>query len=172
MCGIAGFTFRDEGLIKKMTDAIRHRGPDDEGQFVSDEVSLGHRRLSILDLSKAGHQPMSSGDGRFTLVHNGEIYNFMEIRKELESKGYRFKSRSDTEVILYAYEEWGRACLERFRGMFAFALWDNKEKELDIVQKSLELREFMQEVAQGAAAGAVQEVLSKLGLVQGPSQEQ
>ena len=137
MCGIAGFTFRDEGLIKKMTDAIKHRGPDDEGQFVSDEVSLGHRRLSILDLSKAGHQPMSSGDGRFTIVHNGEIYNFMEIRKDLESKGYRFKSGSDTEVILYSYEEWGRACLERFRGMFAFALWDDREKELFIVRDRL-----------------------------------
>lgn len=108
MCGIAGFTFRDEGLIKKMTDAIRHRWPDDEGHFVSDEVSLGHRRLSILDLSKAGHQPMTTADRRFTVVHNGEICNFMEIRRGLESKGYRFKSRSDTEVILYAYEEWGR----------------------------------------------------------------
>ena len=137
MCGISGFTFRDEGLIKKMNDAIRHRGPDDEGIFVSDDVSLGHRRLSILDLSPAGHQPMSSDKGTLTVVHNGEIYNFREIRKELEGKGYRFNSESDTEVILNAYGEWGYACLEKFRGMFAFALWDEGKKELFIARDRL-----------------------------------
>lgn len=140
MCGICGFTYRDESLIGKMTDSLRHRGPDDEGVYVNDYVSLGHRRLSILDLSPAGHQPMSAAKGRFTVVHNGEIYNFMEVRRELESKGYSFKSRSDTEVILYAYEEWGRACLERFRGMFAFALWDKLKKELFIARDRLGIK--------------------------------
>ncbi|MBE9503575.1 MAG: asparagine synthase (glutamine-hydrolyzing) [Proteobacteria bacterium] len=137
MCGISGFTFKDEGLIKKMNHAIRHRGPDDEGIFVTNDVSLGHRRLSILDLSPAGHQPMSSEKGTLTLVHNGEIYNFREIRKELEGRGYGFKSQSDTEVILNAYDEWGYGCLEKFRGMFAFALWDEGKKELFIARDRL-----------------------------------
>lgn len=137
MCGIAGFTFSDEGLIRKMTDSIRHRGPDDEGVYVSDNISLGHRRLSILDLSPAGHQPMMSGDGKFILVHNGEVYNFRDIRAELEEKGYSFKSESDTEVILYSYREWGRECLEKFRGMFAFAIWDVEKKELFLARDRL-----------------------------------
>lgn len=137
MCGICGFTYRDETLIKRMTDSLRHRGPDDDGVYVGDNISLGHRRLSILDLSEAGHQPMSNEDKTLRVVHNGEIYNFKEIRKELEQKGYKFKSNSDTEVILHAYAEWGRECLERFRGMFAFALWDEGKKELFIARDRL-----------------------------------
>lgn len=137
MCGICGFTYRDETLIKRMNDSIRHRGPDDEGVYVSDDVSLGHRRLSIIDLSPAGHQPMFSEDRSLCIVFNGEIYNYKEIRPVLEGKGYRFKSNSDTEVILHAYKEWGAACLERFRGMFAFAIWDGGRKELFIARDRL-----------------------------------
>ena len=137
MCGVAGFTYRNEELIRKMTDSIRHRGPDDEGIYTDDNVSLGHRRLSILDLSQAGHQPMCSVDGRLVIVHNGEVYNFRDIRTQLEVKGYRFKSDSDTEVILYAYSEWGRECLEKFIGMFAFAIWDSVKKEFFIARDRL-----------------------------------
>lgn len=137
MCGICGFTYRDETLIKRMNDSIRHRGPDDDGIYVSDDISLGHRRLSIIDLSPAGHQPMFNEDRSLCIVFNGEIYNYQEIRPVLEGKGYRFKSNSDTEVILHAYKEWGAACLERFRGMFAFAIWDAGRKELFIARDRL-----------------------------------
>lgn len=137
MCGICGFTYRDESLIKRMNDSIRHRGPDDDGIYVSDDISLGHRRLSIIDLSPAGHQPMFNEDRSLCIVFNGEIYNYQEIRPVLEGKGYRFKSNSDTEVILHAHKEWGAACLERFRGMFAFAIWDAGKRELFIARDRL-----------------------------------
>ena len=98
-----------------MGDSMIHRGPDDAGVYISldKKVGLAHRRLSIIDLSEAGHQPMSTSDKRFTIVHNGEVYNYKEIRKILESKGYKFKSNTDTEVILYSYAEWGPGCLEK-----------------------------------------------------------
>lgn len=137
MCGICGFTYRDDSLIKRMNDSISHRGPDDEGTYVCDDISLGHRRLSIIDLSPSGHQPMFNEDKGLCIVFNGEIYNYLEVRQLLEKKGYRFTSSSDTEVILHAYEEWGKACLERFRGMFAFAIWDVKKKELFIARDRL-----------------------------------
>jgi asparagine synthase (glutamine-hydrolysing) len=135
MCGIAGIlNLNGEPaspvLIKKMTDAIAHRGPDGEGHFVENCLALGHRRLAIIDLSGAGHQPMSTLDGRFIISYNGEIYNFNELRIELESFGYQFRSRTDTEVLLYAYAKWGDKCLERFNGMFAFAVWDRQQREL------------------------------------------
>ncbi len=126
MCGINGFNWRDEALIKKMNASIKHRGPDDEGVFLDDEISLGHVRLSIIDLSEKGHQPMFYEHEKMKLwiVFNGEIYNFMELRKELESKGYSFRSSTDTEVVLAAYMEWGEKCVERFNGMWAFAIYD------------------------------------------------
>ena len=124
MCGISGFNWRDEELVRVMNDALRHRGPDDEGVYCDDLVSLGHRRLAILDLSAAGHQPMAYDDGRLQLVHNGEIYNFQELRTELEAAGHVFRSRTDTEVILAAYREWGESCVSRFSGMWAFCLYD------------------------------------------------
>jgi len=135
MCGIAGIVHLDGApaspvLLKRMTDAIAHRGPDGEGQWVRSNVALGHRRLAIIDLSPAGHQPMITPDGRYVLTYNGEIYNFQEIRAELESLRYRFRSRTDSEVLLYALAEWGVKALERFNGMFAFALWDEKEQAL------------------------------------------
>ena len=126
MCGIAGFNWGDERLLKRMTDLLRHRGPDDEGAFVARELSLGHRRLSILDLSELGRQPMAyEHNGRRAIVtFNGEIYNFREIRHDLEAIGYRFESGSDTEVIPAAYLQWGPDCVTRFNGMWAFALYD------------------------------------------------
>lgn len=137
MCGIAGYVnFRGNPassvVLKRMTDAIIHRGPDGEGQWVEGAVAIGHRRLAIIDLSPAGHQPMISADHRYVLSYNGEIYNFQELRLELEAEGYWFRSRTDSEVVLYAFAKWGPACVEKFNGMFAFALWDRQEKELHL----------------------------------------
>lgn len=135
MCGIAGIFHLDGEpaspvVLRRMTDAIAHRGPDGEGHFTDRMVGLGHRRLAIIDLSPAGHQPMQSTDGRYTLTYNGEIYNFQELRLQLESCGRQFHSRTDSEVVLHAYAVWGQACVERFNGMFAFALWDRVEQKL------------------------------------------
>lgn len=127
MCGIAGlFGHADQDIITRMSKSMTSRGPDDHGFFVDEEnqVSLAHRRLSILDLTSAGHQPMRDSSGRYIIVHNGEVYNFRELKQELEGFGYSFKSHTDTEVILYAYMEWGVDCVRRFRGMFAFAILD------------------------------------------------
>lgn len=132
MCGINGFSWSDENLVAEMNDAIRHRGPDDEGVYVDDEVSLGHVRLAIIDLSPKGHQPMKyEKDGREAwIIYNGEIYNFREIRSELENHGYSFNSNTDTEVILAAYLEWGPECVERFNGMWVFAIYDKSKNIL------------------------------------------
>ena len=136
MCGIAGIISSDPANIngdrlKKMTDAIAHRGPDGEGAWISPSgmAGLGHRRLSIIDLSPAAAQPMHYLE-RYTIIHNGEIYNYKELRSLLQSKGYTFSSRSDTEVILAAYDHYGPTCLQYFDGMFAFAIWDDREKKL------------------------------------------
>ncbi len=134
MCGINGFNFKNEELIEKMNRGIKYRGPDDDGVFVNDNFSLGHVRLSILDLSSAGHQPMFSPDGGFAIVYNGEIYNFLELKKELEEKGYKFKSKSDTEVILNLYKEYGVECLQKLNGIFAFAILDKKNNKLFIAR--------------------------------------
>lgn len=135
MCGFVGFTGKlenKEKYLKMMTDRILHRGPDMEGEFFSEsgDVALGFRRLSIIDLSEAGHQPMKNSDGSIAVVFNGEIYNFTEIKKELLSKGYVFKSKCDTEVLLYGYEEYGENIVYRLRGMFAFVIWDEKRRRL------------------------------------------
>ncbi|HWK02311.1 MAG TPA: asparagine synthase (glutamine-hydrolyzing) [Puia sp.] len=136
MCGIAGILSPDpvnitRERLQKMTDAIAHRGPDGEGAWISGSglAGLGHRRLSIIDLSPAGSQPMHYLD-RYTIIHNGEIYNYLELRSLLQSKGYSFASGTDTEVILAAYDHYGSDCLQYFDGMFAFAIWDEKEGEL------------------------------------------
>ena len=136
MCGICGKIYFDhhrtvdERLLRQMTDVLRHRGPDDSGIFVSGSVGLGHRRLSIIDLSAAGHQPMANEDGSLQIVLNGEIYNYKELRPELEAQGHVFSSQTDTEVILHLYEQEGPACVQRLRGMFAFAVWDSRRQEL------------------------------------------
>lgn len=138
MCGICGIFNIDgkpssEREVRQMMSAIRHRGPDDEGVFIKDNIGLGHLRLSIIDLSKAGHQPMFDKSGRYCIVCNGELYNYIELKEELKDK-YSFASMTDTEVILYAYAEWGRGCLERFNGMFAFAIYDIYKKEVFIAR--------------------------------------
>jgi asparagine synthase (glutamine-hydrolysing) len=133
MCGIVGIIgLANQEVISAMNNALMHRGPDDFGIYIDESgcVAFGHRRLSIIDLSPAGHQPMSYSNERYWTVYNGEIYNFMEIRIELEKKGYSFVSNSDTEVMLAAYAEWGQACLHKFRGMFAFAIYDRQAAEV------------------------------------------
>lgn len=132
MCAINGFTFEDPSLLAAMNTVTAHRGPDGTGAYCKGGVSLGHNRLSIIDLSAAGAQPMHSDDGAFTLVFNGEIYNFQELRAQLA--GYPFKSKTDTEVILAAYARWGKDSFRRFNGMFAFALWDSRAQELLLVR--------------------------------------
>ncbi|MGH9296360.1 MAG: hypothetical protein ACRDZP_00100, partial [Acidimicrobiales bacterium] len=118
MCGIAGFIGApDAVLLQSMTERIVHRGPDDDGSLETPAASLGHRRLSIIDLDH-GHQPLSNAAGDRHLVYNGEVYNFRELRGELESVGHEFATSCDTEVVLAAYEEWGSACFERFNGMW------------------------------------------------------
>lgn len=139
MCGIAGI-FNLNGapvspvILRKMTDAIAHRGPDGEGFYNDGFIGLGHRRLAIIDLSPAGHQPMIERSGQVVLSYNGEIYNFNELRSELESLGHQFHSRTDSEVVLNAWKEWGKDCVLRFNGMFAFAIWDKREQSLFLVR--------------------------------------
>lgn len=135
MCGITGILNLDGQpvspvILRKMTDALAHRGPDGEGFLTDGNAGLGHRRLAIIDLSPAGHQPMLTRDGRYALTYNGEIYNFQELRAELEALGHQFRSRSDSEVLLNAFTEWGESCLLRLNGMFAFAIWDKQARHL------------------------------------------
>jgi len=135
MCGIYGKVFRD-GRPAAVSEAdrvwgeLRHRGPDDRGVYVNGPACLVHTRLSIIDLSPSGHQPMANEDGSLRIVFNGEVYNFLELRPSLKAKGHRFRSRTDTEVVLHLYEELGTGCLDRLRGMFAFAIWDDRTRDL------------------------------------------
>lgn len=135
MCGICGIYYFDkerrvdEGLLKVMNNLMVHRGPDDEGYHINGNIGLGHRRLSIIDLA-GGHQPMGNEDGTVWITYNGEVYNYKELRRALETKGHLFRTGSDTEVIIHAYEEYGEAVCEKLRGIFAFAIWDEKKREL------------------------------------------
>ena len=132
MCGITGFINSESNkkdIIKKMADRIKHRGPDGEGYYIDENIALAHRRLAIIDLN-SGDQPMYNKDKSIVIVFNGEIYNFLDLKKELKDLGYKFKSKSDTEVIIYGYEEWGEDVVYHLRGMFAFALYDIKQKKL------------------------------------------
>lgn len=140
MCGIAGFSWQDEALAGKMTQTLAHRGPDQYGVYTDAWVSLGHRRLSIIDLREHGRQPMSNEDGTVWVTYNGEIYNFPELRQTLEAKGHVFRSRTDTEVIVHAYEEYGPACVEKFNGKFAFAIWDQNQRELFLARDRLGIK--------------------------------
>src|ERR1051326_2825801 len=144
MCGILGWIKQgraDERIFPRAVNLIRHRGPDDSGierfRDTKWETWLGHRRLSILDLSPLGHQPMSDDSGRYWIVFNGEIYNFKEVRKDLEARGCRFRSSCDTEILLYAYRQWGPSCLDRLNGMFAFGIWDKTERTLFLARDRL-----------------------------------
>lgn len=140
MCGICGFNWEDKRLLKKMMDSLQHRGPDAFGQYVDKSVSLGHRRLSIIDLSPKGKQPLSNEEGDIWITFNGEIYNFQLLRSMLEKKGHSFRSETDTEVIVHAYEEWGFQCVEHFQGMFAFGIYDTSKKILFLARDRLGIK--------------------------------
>jgi asparagine synthase (glutamine-hydrolysing) len=182
MCGIAGIiNFNRQPVahnqIKAMTDSLVHRGPDGEGQYIDDCVGLGHRRLAIIDLSPAGHQPMQTNDGQYIISYNGEVYNFKEIRIELMSLGYHFYSNTDTEVILKAYAEWQEKCVHKFNGMFAFTIWDKKDKKLFLARDRYGIKPlyyyknnknfvFASEIKGIEASGLYERSLDKEGLVE------
>jgi len=140
MCGINGILHLqsqkkiDERVLTRMRESLEHRGPDDKGLFVQDNIGLGHRRLSIIDVSAAGHQPFSSDDGRYVMVFNGEIYNYKDFQPELKAKGHEVRTGSDTEVLLKLFALYGLEMLCRLNGMFAFAVWDKAEKKLTVVR--------------------------------------
>src|SRR3982750_2954810 len=150
MCGIAGFVEsstagapftadQSRALVHRMCDVIRHRGPDDEGTWAADGVALGMRRLSIIDLS-TGHQPIHNEDRSVWIVFNGEIYNFLELRRELEAAGHRFYTSTDTETIVHAYEQWGTAAISRLRGMFGLAIWDMRSRTLLVARDRIGIK--------------------------------
>ncbi len=162
MCGIAGLINQDpEVRIGAMLQSIEHRGRDDEGVWTSpainnegQHVAFGHRRLSIIDTSAAGHQPMLSADGRLVVILNGEIYNYRELRAQLTARGHNFRTHTDTEVLLAAWAEWGADCLPRLNGMFAFALWDDQERALFLVRDRVGIKPLYYATAGGQEAGA------------------
>ncbi len=157
MCGIAGiFNYTNSSphitqeILVRMSDIIRHRGPDDDGTYISKDGRVGFtfRRLSIIDLSPAGHQPMSNHDGSIWIVFNGEIYNHLKLRMELEKCGYRYKSRSDTETLIYAYQHWGERFVDRLEGMFAIAIWDERKNQLLLYRDRIGIKPLYYTVAQ------------------------
>jgi asparagine synthase (glutamine-hydrolysing) len=140
MCGICGFNWTDGALLEQMKGLLVHRGPDDHGSYVTEGVSLGHRRLSIVDLSESGRQPLSNEDGSVWVTFNGEIYNHAQLRTRLEAKGHVFRSRSDTEAIVHAYEEYGLDFVKHLTGMFAFGLWDARSRRLVLARDRLGIK--------------------------------
>jgi asparagine synthase (glutamine-hydrolysing) len=154
VCGILGFNWPDRSLGERLCQILKHRGPDQEGVFSELGITLGFRRLSIIDLSEQGSQPMPNEDGTIQLVFNGEIYNFLELRQELENKGHRFRSRADSEVIVHAYEEWAEGCLDRLQGMFAIGLWDQKKQKLLLARDRLGIKPLYYYFRQGRLAFA------------------
>jgi asparagine synthase (glutamine-hydrolysing) len=154
MCGIAGIVASDllhadeRARVRLMRDVIAHRGPDDAGLFADEQAALGHRRLSIVDLA-AGHQPLSNEDESIWITYNGEIYNHAAVRTQLESAGHRYRTRSDTETIVHAYEQWGDGCVERLRGMFAFAIWDAPRRRLLLARDRLGVKPLYWAIAGG-----------------------
>ncbi len=177
MCGIAGIVASDalhadeRARTVMMRDVIAHRGPDDAGVFVDGQAALGHRRLSIVDLA-AGHQPLANEDESVWIVFNGEIYNHASIRPELESAGHRYRTRSDTETIVHAYEQWGDACVERLRGMFAFAIWDAPRRRLLLARDRLGVKPLYWAMASGRLlfASEIKSILQS-GLVKAAADE-
>src|SRR5437870_1808106 len=153
MCGIVGVVDVrgrevEAQLAHRFCDALRHRGPDDEGYYVDGQVALGLRRLAILDLD-GGHQPMSNEDGTVWVTFNGEIYNFRDLRQRFEGLGHTFATRSDTEVIVHAYEQYGPECVRHLRGMFAFAVWDMNERALLLARDRVGKKPLFYAVAGG-----------------------
>lgn len=149
MCGICGFTWRDEPLVQEMTRMLSHRGPDQQGIHCFPKLSLGHRRLSIIDLSELGRQPIFNEEGTVAVVFNGEIYNFATLRDELEKRGHVFRGHSDSETIVHAYEEYGADCVNHFQGMFAFAVWDEKEQTLLLARDRIGIKPLYYTVVDG-----------------------
>lgn len=139
MCGIIGFNWNDKNTLKEMMKSVAHRGPDESGIYLDDDISLGHQRLKIIDL-KTGKQPIHNENGTIQVLFNGEIYNFRELREDLDEKGHRFYTNSDTEVIIHSYEEWGLDCVNYYNGMFAFALWDSTKKQLVLARDRLGIK--------------------------------
>src|SRR5438552_2086391 len=154
MCGICGqFNFArnqpvEPETIRRMTESIRHRGPDDEGSLISGALGLGFRRLSIIDLA-GGHQPMSDAEEAIWVILNGEIYNFKELRAELEKRGHRFRTNSDTEVIIHGYKEWGAEVLNHLNGMFGLAIWDVKNHRLVVARDAMGIKLIYYRIADG-----------------------
>ncbi len=171
MCGIVGVVGRDgqpldREVFLRARDTMTHRGPDDGGFYQDGPVMLGHRRLSIIDLG-GGHQPMSAADDAVWIVFNGEIYNFRELRKELEAKGHQFRSHSDTEVILHLYLEEGVSAFERLNGIFAFAIWDRRSGELHLVRDQMGIKPLYYAESPGGLVFASEiKTLLATGLVQ------
>ncbi len=182
MCGVSGYLMLNgmpacAAVATRMGLALAHRGPDDQGIFTDGPVALAHRRLSILDLTPAGHQPMSSADGRYVISYNGELYNFQEMRTELQALGCNFQTRSDTEVLLAAWVQWGVKALDRFNGMFAFAIWDRSERMLTLARDRFGVKPlyyaqvgnaflFGSEIKAILAHGAYRTVLDKEALLE------
>ena len=158
MCGIAGIAVRngeqiDLEQVKRMIGCLRHRGPDEFGAYHGPQVGLGHARLSIIDLN-TGTQPVHNEDKSLWLVFNGEIYNFIELRSLLEAKGHTFYTKTDTEVIVHAYEEYGTDCLNHFNGQFAFAIWDTNRRQLFLARDRLGIRPLFYHLEKGTLAFA------------------
>ena len=148
-CGICGFVgLSDKALLKSMCETMRHRGPDNTDYFIDRDVGLGIDRLGIIDLA-TGNQPIHNEDYTIWVVFNGEIYNYKELTSELEQLGHRFYTSSDTETIVHAYETWGPGCLHRLRGMFAFALWDSREKRLFVARDRFGKKPFYYALTNG-----------------------
>src|SRR5437016_3363331 len=146
MCGIAGYVTvtprtGSESVLRRMTDRIRHRGPDDAGYYTDDFAFLGHRRLSIVDVA-GGHQPMANESRSMWITYNGEIFNHSKVREDLQRAGHRYTNRSDTETVVHAYEEHGPECVKLFRGMFSFALWDSANRTLFCARDRLGIKPF------------------------------
>jgi asparagine synthase (glutamine-hydrolysing) len=179
MCGIAGIVALrdggspDPGLLAHMSERLVHRGPDGSGKYAGDRVALAHRRLAIIDLSEDARQPIANEDGTLILVYNGEIYNYIELREDLTGKGHGFRSHSDSEVILHAYEEWGTECLTRFNGMWAFALWDGKKGELFCARDRFGIKPFYYAEADGMFffASEIKALLCHPGVGRTPDEE-
>src|SRR6202050_3410517 len=140
MCGICGFSWADRPLLERMKSTIRHRGPDAHGSFVADGVSLGHLRLSIVDLTESGRQPLSNADETVWITFNGEIYNHPELKRSLEQKGYVYRGSSDTESIVYAYQEYDLEFVQHLTGMFALAIWDARKRRLVLARDRIGIK--------------------------------
>ena len=171
MCGIFGIINQeiDKNVAFMCLNRMEHRGPDGWGLYQEPGVTLGHRRLSILDLSDNGKQPMAYANGRYIITFNGEIYNFIEIRRELEQEGFEFKSNSDTEVILAAYLKWGVDCQNRFNGMWAFAIWDKKERTLFMSRDRFGVKPLYYVNFSNSSIGFASEMKSLVPLIKNPT---